>query len=263
MSRKTLRARRTSKGHATSKGRGKGAFQTIPEIRRSFDYIDEFVRLRLAAGVSKEQLVKEVQREWRRVFSKQLDKKNATAFVEHLMGQAQSRRGLRSTQKHRKPQKGGVAPAMDPTTQPGAYLASGMPPTAAGHFPLANGAPSAYGSLTAYISKGFQVPEIAAAGQADWPSPGPTMGSNRIQGGGRSLQAKRRQAKKGGSLAGSLLTQAFTRPFQSTAPPSLGQDAQTAWYGRELGPSPDQIQRMPSYRVGDAVPAPVNIRIDV
>jgi hypothetical protein len=250
MRQKTQRAPRSLKGK-------KSAFQTIPELRRSFDYIDEFVRHRLSAGIPKEQLVKEVQREWFRVFSKRLDKKNATAFVEHLMERAPRRRGLRTTQKRRK-QDGGVAPAMDPTTQPGAYLASGSIPTPAGAYPLANGAPSAYGSLTAYISKGFQVPEIAAPALTTWPSPAPNMGSNRVQG-GRAIRAKR----KGGSLAGSLLTQAFTRPFQSSAPPSIAQDAQTAWYGRELGASSDQIQRQPHYQVSDSVPKPVSVRIDV
>lgn len=256
---KTQRAPRALKGK-------KSPFQTIPELRRSFDYIDEFVHHRLASGMPKEQLVKEVQREWFRVFSKRLEKKNATAFVEHMMERAPRRRGLRATQKRgkqgeksKKGQTGGVAPVMDPTTQPGVYLASGSIPTSTGAYPLANGAPSAYGSLTAYISKGFQVPEIAAAGDADWPSPAPNMGSNRIQGGGRSLRAKR----KGGSLAGSLLTQAFTRPFHSSAPPSVGQDAQTAWYGRDLGPSSDQVQRQPHYLVGDAMLKPVSVRIDV
>jgi hypothetical protein len=253
MRHKTQRAPRITKGKKT-------AFQTIPELRRSFDYIDEFVRHRLASGTSKEHLVKEVQREWFRVFSKRLEKKNATAFVEHMMERAPRRRGLRSTQKRgKKGQRGGLAPVMDPTTQPGAYLASGSIPTSTGAYPLANGAPSAYGSLTEYISKGFQTPEIASPGQAVWPSPAPNMGSNRILGGGRAIRAKR----TGGSLAGSLLTQAFNRPFQSDAPPSVAQDAQTAWYGRELGPSSDQIQRQPAYRVGDSVPPPINIRIDV
>lgn len=259
---KTQRAPRASRA---LKGK-KTAFQTIPELRRSFDYMDEFVRHRLASGTPKEQLVKEVQREWFRVFSKRLEKKNATAYVEHLMERIPRRRGLRTTQKRAKQSKqsGGVAPFMDPTTQPGAYLASGSIPTSTGAYPLANGAPSAYGSLTAYISRGFQVPEMAIAsdpiqGQATWPSPAPNMGSNRVQGGGRSIRAKR----KGGSLAGSILTQAFTRPFQSDAPPSVAQDAQTAWYGRELGPSSDQIQRQPNYQIGDSIPKPVNIRIDV
>lgn len=254
MRRKTQRAPRALKGKKT-------AFQTIPELRRSFDYIDEFVQHRIASGMPKDQLVKEVQREWFRVFSKRLEKKNATAFVEHMMERAPRRRGLRATQKRgKKGQQGGVAPVMDPTTQPGAYLASGSLPTSEGSYPLANGAPSAYGSLTAYISKGFQVPEIAAPAQVAWPSPAPTMGSNRVQGGGRrSLRAKR----TGGSLAGSLLTQAFTRPFQSTAPPSIAQDAQTAWYGRDLGSSPDQVKNPPDYHVNEKAPPPVNIRIDV
>ncbi len=254
--RKTHRAKHSQKAH-------KPAFQTIPELRQSFDYIDEFVKNRIVSGVAKDQLVKEVQREWLHVFSKRLQKKNATAFVEHLMEQHSKRRGIRGTRRR---VRGGVAPFMDPTTQAGVYLASGTPPTASGQYPMANGAPSAYGSLTAYISSGFQHPEIAATldpikGQSVYPTqPPPTMGSNLVRGGGKSISYKKRKAK-GGSLAGSLLAQAF-RP-QSSAPPSILQDAHTAWMGRSLGPSPDQVQRSPSYQINGVYPSAVDLKIDV
>jgi hypothetical protein len=253
MTRKTHRAKRS-------------ALQTIPELRRSFDYIDEFVKNRIVSGVPKETLVKEVQREWLRVFSKRLQKKNATAFVEHMMERQSHRRGLRGTRK-RSRLHGGVAPFADPTTQQGVYLASGTPPTSAGHYPLANGAASAYGSLTSYLSKGFFGYEIASdldpiKGQTSFPTqPPPSMGSNLVRGGARALQYK---TKRGGaSLVGSVLTQAMTRPIQSSAVPSPLQDAQNAWMGRPVGPSPDQVQRGPTYLLGSSAPAPVNLKLDI
>ena len=247
----------------------KTAFQTIPELRQSFDYIDEFVKNRILSGVPKEQLVKEVQREWLRVFSKRLQKKNATAFVEHLMGQHSKRRSVRGTKRRI---RGGVAPFMDPTTQAGTYLASGTPPTASGQYPMANGAPSAYGSLTAYISSGFQHPEMASTqdpikGQSVYPThPPPSMGSNLVRGGGKYTRKghgtkKKRHGTKGGSLAGSLLAQAF-RP-QSSVPPSILQDAHTAWMGRSIGSSSDQVQHPVPYQVNGIYPSTVNLKIDV
>lgn len=252
----TRKTRRTKKGHRSPST----ALQTIPELRRSFDYIDEFVKHRISSGIPKEQLVKEVQREWLRVFSKRLQKKNATAFVEHMMEQHSHHRSIRGTRRTRKKIHGGVAPFMDPTTQAGVYLASGTPPTPSGQYPMANGAPSAYGSLTAYITNGFQAPEIAAQqdpikGQSVFPTqPPPSMGSNVVRGGTR---------KRGGSLVGSALTQAYTRPIQSSIPSSVLQDAQSAWMGRTIGPSPDQVQRTPSYLLGSSSPVPVNLKIDI
>jgi hypothetical protein len=260
--RKTRHEKHSRKVHKT-------ALQTIPELRKSFDYIDEFVKNRIVSGVPKEQLVKEVQREWLRVFSKRLQKKNATAFVEHLMEQHSRRRSVRGTRRR---VRGGVAPFMNPTTQAGVYLASGTPPTASGQYPMANGAPSAYGSLTAYISRGFENPEIAATqdpikGQSVFPTqPPPSMGSNLVRGGDRGTRKRngtkgKRHGTKGGSLAGSLLAQAF-RP-QSSAPPSILQDAHTAWMGRSIGPSPDQIQRQAPYQINGIYPSTVNMKIDV
>lgn len=250
-------SRKTKRAHS-SKRKQHTAFQSIPELRKSFDYIDEFAKNRIASGIPKEQLVKEIQQEWFRVFSKRIQKKNATAFVEHLMELSARRRRPRGTQK-RSRVRGGVAPFMDSTTQPGTYLASGLPPTSSGHYPLANDVPSAYGSQTAYITKGFQVPEIAGIvkGHSDFPEPPPSLGSNRVSGGSRALRYKKKQ---GGSLLGSTLTQAFTRPFPS---PSFLQDAQTTWYGRGIGPSPDQVQRQPTYQLNGPTGIPMNVRIDV
>ena len=171
------RDKKTHRAATRHKKSSASVFQTIPELRRSFDYIDEFVAHRIQSGVPKEQLVKELQREWLRVFFKRMEKKSATAFIEHQMElSARKRRPLRRHTKRR--HRGGVAPFADPiTTQPGIYLASGLPPTANGAYPMANGTSSAYGSLPAYLTKGMMAPpeqSILSAPPSSSPSSSPS-----------------------------------------------------------------------------------------
>lgn len=263
MSRKTKKHHRKSHSRSRSRSRS-SAIQTMPELRQAFDYIDTFVKQRIQSGVSKEQLTKELRREWLRVFSKTLQKKNATAFVEHMMEQTSKRRGLRGTRKRT---HGGMAPFMDSTTQAGTYLASGKPPTDSGHLPLASGAQSAYGSFTSYLSKGLQFPQQSAGsdpveGQTKYPTSAPNA-TNEVS--FPTMKGGRRRRLHGGStLMGSLLQQFTTRPIPSSIPSSSGQDAQTAWYGRSIGPSPDQVQRNPDYQLKDTMfPKMVNVKIDV
>ncbi len=269
------RERKTHRAAARHKKDSTVAFQTIPELRRSFDYIDEFVAHRIQSGVPKEELVKELQREWLRVFFKRMEKKSATAFIEHQMElAARKRRPLRRHTKRR--HRGGVAPFADPssTTQPGVYLASGLPPTANGAYPMANGAPSAYGSLTAYLTKGLMPhPESSilsdpVKGQSTFPSPP----SAPLKGGARgrvprTSRLSKRSSHTGGAipLIGSALEQMAVRPIPSSSPPSnVLHDAQTAWYGRTIGASPDQVQRGPNYQLGDSMfPKLVNVKIDI
>jgi hypothetical protein len=266
MTRKTHKA--TTRHHKKSAT----AFQTIPELRQSFDYIDEFVAHRIQSAVPKDQLVKELQREWLRVFSKRMEKKSATALIEHQLElAARKRRPLRRHTQRR--HRGGVAPVADWTTQAGKYLASGLPPTANGTYPMANGSPSAYGSLTAYVSKGLMaLPEQSITsqpikGQSEFPS---SATSPLLKGGARgrvprSSHRRSKAAVAGGALplVGSAFTQMAVRPIPSAAPPTPLQDAQTAWYGRGLGPSADHTQNPPNYHLGSSMfPKAVNVAID-
>jgi hypothetical protein len=253
-------ARKTRK--QTAKKRHLQGIKTIPELRQSFDYIDEFVKQRVLSGIPKEQLVKEIQTEWYRVFGKRIQKKNATAFAEHLL---QKMKGSRSLRTMTRKTRGGAAPFMDPTTQAGRYLASGQIPTSSGQYPMADGSPSVYGSLTQYIHKGFEHPEIAAKGAYESPMPSAHMGSNRaLIGGGRPLGGGR---KKGGAILDSLrnsITQAIARPIPSDAPPSVLQTAQSAWNGRPIGLSPNPVEHPNNYALKDSMfPKMVNVRIDV
>ncbi len=39
-----------------------------------------------------------------------------------------------------------------------------------------------------------------------------------------------------------------TRLIPASVPPTVLQDMQDMWYGRQVGPSPDQTQRLPQYK---------------
>jgi len=219
----------------------KSEVHTIPQLRRLFENIEEFVDSRIQKHESKETLSKELQKEWKRVFMKELDKKHSDSFIEERM---KSKKILRHTMK----KKGGAlvisgAP-LDYSTRQGVYLASNSIPVN-GQLPLQKGA--GYGSYVDYVNSGFWNPEDSSTydpvlGQQPWPQPYASTGSNEVlvKGGSRLKKSKKSRKVRGGNA---LLTQAFTRPFGSDAPPSILQDMQSMAYGQKMGSSPDQVQR--------------------
>ena len=227
MVRKTRRhsARKSEKGIAS-----------IPELRRAFEHIEDVVDRKLKQKVPKEEISKELRKEWHGVFFKALDKKSADAYVEERMSQ----KGRRVTRRARRSSrsKGGAqaiagAP-LDYMTRQGVYLAPGQIPTAQGHLPLSSGAPSAFGSYVQYVDKGFWNPEPGQSydpvpGQPPWPVVPAGMGSNLVKGGKRAL-------RRGGSLQ-SVLAQIGTRPVPSSVPAGVLQDAQDSWHGKQLNQS--------------------------
>jgi hypothetical protein len=223
---------------------------TIPQLRRLFENIEEFVDLRIQRRESKNTLSKELQKEWKRIFMKELDKKHADAFIEDRM---KAKRVLRHTIK-----KGGAQPLagapLDYSTRQGVYLAPNSIPVN-GQLPLSNAqgikngiqSGGGYGSYVDYVNSGFWNPEDSSTydpikGQQPWPQPYASTGSNEVKGSmkGGFKKSKKSRKVRGGSA---FLTQAFTRPFGSNAPPSILQDMQSMAYGQQMGSSPDQVQR--------------------
>ena len=227
MVRKTRRhsARKSEKGIAS-----------IPELRRAFEHIEDVVDRKLKQKVPKEEISKELRKEWHGVFFKALDKKSADAYVEERMSQ----KGRRLTRRARRSSrsKGGAqaiagAP-LDYMTRQGVYLAPGQIPTAEGHLPLSSGAPSAFGSYVQYVDKGFWNPEPGQSydpvpGQPPWPVVPAGMGSNLVKGGKRAL-------RRGGSLQ-SVLAQIGARPISASVPSGVLQDAQDSWHGKQINQS--------------------------
>jgi hypothetical protein len=194
---------------------------SIPELRRSFEHIEEYVDSKIHSGETKEHIVKDLKKEWKNVFFKELNTKSAEAFINDR------NKSKKKSKKTKKKQKGGAAIAgapLDYTTRQGMYLPPGQIPVD-GHI-------SGAGNFVKYVSNGFWNPEIAQAydpvqGQTRFPTYAPVgMGSN-MAGGKRTLR------KKGGFLR-----------IPSSNPSSALQDIIDISRGAlPAGPSPDQIQR--------------------
>jgi|UniRef100_A0A6C0BGK5 hypothetical protein len=243
----------------------KGVY-SIPQLRRSFEYIERSVDEKIHKKDSRERITRELRNEWHKVFMKVLDKKSAEAFIDDRMKRTIGSKGRRRTLRTR----GGAAIAgapLDYITRQGVYLAPGLIPDRLGHLPLTGDKPSDFGSYLEYVSKGFSVgvPEPGQSydpvpGQTSWPQVPAGMGSNAVhfakQGGSR------RKIRRGGGLldtTGAILSQAFSRPFGAGAPPGFGQNMQSMWYGTNVGPSPDQVQRQPQYQLGSIYPKAINL----
>ena len=226
----------------TSKKKG---ICSIPELRRSFEYIEQYVDNKIDANETKERIVSSLRKEWEKVFFKNLDKKSADAFVkDRLHVKHKAPRTLR-----RKGQKGGgpIAGApLDYVTRPGIYLEQGQIPSS-----------QSFGSYIPYVDKGFWNPMPGRSfdpliGQQRFPTTTPVgMGSNVFKGGKRRM----RRVRRGGAIpaqvssVGSFLSEAYNHPISSSSPPTALQDMQSMWYGTNLrGENPDQVQRSPSYR---------------
>ena len=156
--------------------------------------------------------VPEFQKEYKKVFHKNISTKDAKAYIQSLKASRQS---------------GGAAPL---------------------HYDLQAGAETPYGSYPAYLTGGFGFANVSstlgeAAGVTKFPSPVAGMGSNLV-GGAKGKRTTRRKGKlqKGG--AGILpvtlanVAEVFSRPFPAAAPASIGNDAQLLAKGIPGFPSP-------------------------
>ena len=259
--------RKTRRHHS---GKNPKGIYSIPELRRSFEHIEQYVNEKITLKESKEKLIKDLRREWSRVFFKELDKKSAEAFVSDRLSKKHLSR--RKTVKHR----GGAGAQIgntytplagapnDYTTRQGVYLAPGQIPTNNGHLPLSDGGKSNFGSYVQYVDKGFWNPEPGQSydpvvpGQIRFPTSTPVgMGDNTVHFGSKGGSRRSRKARRGGAIFGATLSDAFRHPIPASVPAGILQDGQDIWYGKNVGPSPDQIQRGVNYQLGSVYPKPI------
>ena len=234
---------------ATRRAKKQGV-HTIPEIRRTFEYMETYVAKKIASDQSTKQIAKDLQGEWKKKFGKPLDERSAMAFIEDArVHHAEPRvtKGKR-TIRHR----GGAAlhgaPLAD-TMRAGIDLAPASIPMG-GHLPLSGGTPSIVGNFMDYISGGFRVPEPSGhmTGKFGWPQPYSTTGSNatNMTGGARRISRSKRNKKRtvrGGGRLGDALSslspfssplasQVMMRPIPSQPVPSTLQTIQSTWKGQ-------------------------------
>jgi len=230
---------------ATRRAKKTQGVHTIPEIRRTFEYMETYVAKKIASGQSTKQITKDLQVEWKKKFGKPLDERSAHAFIEDSRTKPRHYEGKR-TIRHR----GGAAlqgaPLTD-TMRAGISLAPSSIPIG-GHLPLSGSTPSMFGNFVDYISGGFRVPEPSGniAGKFGWPQPYSTTGSNAttMTGGTRRVgrRHKKRTVRGGGRLGDAisslspfsspLVSQVMMRPIPSQPVPSALQNIQSAWKGQ-------------------------------
>ena len=156
--------------------------------------------------------VPEFQKEYKKVFHKNIGPKDAKAYIQSLKASRQS---------------GGAAPL---------------------HYELQAGAETPYGSFPAYLTGGFGFANVSstlgeAAGVTKFPSPVAGMGSNLV-GGSKKKRATRRKGKsqKGGAgmldMTLSNVAEVFSRPFPAASPTTIGNDMQLLSKGHTPFDSP-------------------------
>lgn len=219
-------ARKTRKLHTRTRTKKSPSSKvlTIPELRKSLDYVTaRGEEMASRGGKSMDAMAKEFASEWKKVFGKTLDVSAAKSYLQN-MTILKSKSGKRPTRKL----KGGAqstlltgAP-MDYMTRPGTDIP--------------------YGNFLSYVSKGFWNPEPAISGSPIRPPPVlpyAGTGSNRMGGGG---------------VMGNFVSALTMRPFGAENPPSVANDAMTAWKGQQLGPGPESYQTAYSYKSAGEVP---------
>lgn len=207
---------------------------TIPEVRRAFEHIEDFIHDCHSSGEDHMTMVKHLRKEWARVFHKELSKASAERLLEGHMDSHSSKK--RHTRKRI---RGGssmlVGAPLDTQTRMGTYNYSSP------------------GGIGQYALNGLRVgiPEIATATYVS-PTVPQEMGSNQAP--AHMKGGSRRGVRRSGGSLGSLLTAAAERLVGPSAPSSALFDAQSMMKGQlPVGGSPIQYQQQPQYQAGSNV----------
>jgi hypothetical protein len=235
---KTKKANKTKKASKTVHD----SIMTIPELRRAFEHVEEFVELHHTVPLDK--LITQFQAEWQKTFHKEVDRGSARAYVEHVLSQVEHKKP-----KHRRHYGGAMAltgAPLDYTTRPGLYITPGVDQ-------------GSYAVVPKYVDSGFWNPEQArdydpVPGQTHYVTMTPAgMGSNEVHFKGGSLGKGKRKSRKqqGGDFLGDMFTaakQLMFNPQVATVPPlNPLDDTVRVFRGLPVGPSPDASQRLPNY----------------
>jgi hypothetical protein len=222
----------------THKMKKQGKLLSIPQLRKSFDHIDEWVESHVRKGHVKE-LVPAFQAEWKKTFHREVDASAAEAYLSLKQHSAP-----RVTRKHR--QSGGGAALqgapLDYSTRPGVYGVYGnFPEYVSSGLRFYNDINQ--DSLTAQCGKENITPDIPAS-----------MGSNEVaQKGGRRRSRKYKTRKQKGGAQPSLLQTAaavtdvmVNRPFPASSPPTAAYVASMAPKGVDVSvPTPGDTKYTP------------------
>lgn len=204
---------------------------TIPQLRESFHHIETFLNTQLKNGKMKsDDLIRSFRKEWRKIFSKELNIGAARSYIHH-MRQKLTMRGGGAEQL--------IGSPLNHTVQPGVY--------------------GPYGAYPDYVNKGFSVgipePGIQAeCGVKNFtPNIPADMGSNQAGGLRRSRKTRRRSTRRKQRGGVNVLTgapyAAEMRPFVAQNPPTFQYSVQDSVKGLPPGASSDPSTPSFQYRM--------------
>jgi hypothetical protein len=202
-------------GRKTKRALSKTKIMTIPELKHSFDRIDNETGKILSTAAPMSEKVARFQKLWQSVFQKSVKKEAAEAYLA-------IKRKTRP-RKTRKAQRGGMAPV------------SG--------YELGPGVSGPYGTYPAYVVNGLAPYHRGISEECGVKDIGPQipadMGSAAVQAGGNSGIAD--------------MTTAFSmRPINPNIPPSTFESLQLSFQGRPQPPSSDPVSSTAPYISGSA-----------
>jgi hypothetical protein len=211
----------------------KKGVQTIPQLRKSFDHMEQFTKSLVHSEKDKSKQVASFQKEWKKVFYHDIDATAAQGFIDFQSKQKQSTR----KNKKGKKQSGGQVPltgsSLDLQTRPGSYE-------------------TPYGNFPEYIGSGFSFYNKinqdsffpTQCGKEDsTPTVYTSTGSNKV-GGSR----KRNKKQRGGFPTLSEFSQALSfGPLSPSTPTSSAYDLQSATKAQLPPASPSAHTGTPPY----------------
>ncbi len=214
----------------------KKGLMTIPQLRKAFDHIENYTTSLLKSTKDATERRKAFQKEWKKVFHRDVDDKSANAYIEFEEKKVGKSKG---TRKQKGGQRGGAAiltgAPLDYSTRPGI---DGI-----------------YGTFPAYVSSGLvfyndinkEAPLAGCGTENTTPKVPISIGSNEVQKGGRRTRKNKRQG--GGAFPSiSEFAQAMSfRPVPASAPPSMVYTAQMDFKGTPSPPSSQANTATPPY----------------
>jgi hypothetical protein len=203
------KTRKLSKKVYASASASASATLTIPQLRKSFEHIEKFVKTKVLHMSEKEGL-KAFCKEWKKTFG-EISEESAKDYLQYM--------------RSHNTQKGGAVTVLSPAilgyemSQPSgpnvanpsypAYLSGGFLPPPMDSVAATCGKPNAF------------LPPAADTGSNDWV---PMKGGGRRRPRVSKKQNKQKQKQRGGSL-GTAFSEFLSRPFGMGSPSSMLQDA--------------------------------------
>ncbi len=195
--------RQTRKKESKQKG------MSIPQLRRSFEHIQQYVK-------KTDYDVAKFRKEWKKVFSKDVSQSAARDYLSYMKERSMKHEGGA--------QEGGMAPI---------------------DYQLRAGIDGVYGQFPAYVAGGFGFANhdsfrMGCGIEDNSPRVPASLGSNLVTKGGGNQKKKRhmtkRRKQKGGAMfplpsLSTATSELLQRPIFSSAPPSTLQSTQVDWKG--------------------------------